>query len=156
MQKKSFSNTVEPFVTKYGPLTIHQNGKMVTSLQATPTSGVNSAGRVAHSLDNVRLSLHLERFDSQAPFSADMTCIIRFPEYGYELKHAAPCQMRAGHAHGSAVVQPTSICVDFEDAHDTQMEVEYLTDEQSLDKQSVNIKFPSQVACEQSSAEDSI
>lgn len=139
---------VEPFVTKYGPLTIHQNGKMVTSLQATPASGMNSAGRVAHSLENVRLSLHLERFDSQERFSADMTCIIRFPEYGYELKQAAPCEMRAGHAHGSAVVQPKCICVDFEDAHNTEMEIEYLIGDQSLDKQLVNIKFPAQVACE--------
>jgi hypothetical protein len=32
--------------------------------------------------------------------------------------------------------------VDFQDPHDTVMEVEYLMDDQTLDRQAVNIKFP--------------
>jgi hypothetical protein len=138
----------EPGTTKYGPLTIHQNGQVVKSLQATPTPVVSSSSRIAHSLENVRLSLHLERFESPERFSADIQCIFRFPEYGYELKQNTPCEMRAGQTHGAAVVQATCICVDFEDAHDTVMEVEYLMGEESLDKQLVNIKFPSTVDAE--------
>src|SRR4030095_699009 len=116
----------------YGPLTIHQNGKVVKELTATPTPIVAAASHQAHSLENVRLSLHLERFESQERLSADITCITRFPEYGYELKHLTPCEMRIGQTPGAAVVQATCICVDFEDAHNTQMEVEYSLGEESL------------------------
>lgn len=132
----------ESTAIKYGPLTIHQNGQIVKTFHATPTPVVGRATHVAHSLENVRLSLHVERFDSQERYSADMICIIRFPEYGYELKQATPCEMRAGQTHGAAVVQVTCICVDFQNPHDTVMEVEYLMDDVSLDKQTVNIKFP--------------
>lgn len=127
----------------YGPLTIHQNGKPVKELQATPTPVVSKSSRIAHSLENVRLSLHLERFESVERLSSDLTCITRFPEYGYEVKHKAPCEMRIGQTHGAAVVQATCICVDFEDAHSTKMEVEYLQGEESLATMSVTIKFPS-------------
>jgi hypothetical protein len=132
----------EPGAIKYGPLTIHQNGQIVKTFQATPTPVVGRSTHVAHSLENVRLSLHVERFESQERYSADMTCIIRFPEYGYELKQQTPCEMRAGQTHGTAVVPVTCICVDFQDPHDTVMEVEYLMGDASLDKQSVSIKFP--------------
>jgi hypothetical protein len=135
--------TAEVPATKFGPLTIHQNGAAVKSLQATPTPVVNASSHVAHSLENVRLSLHVERFEALEPFSSDMTCITRFPEYGYELKHKTPCEMRKGQTHGAAVVQATCICVDFHDAHDTVMEVEYMLGEQSLDKATINIHFPS-------------
>jgi hypothetical protein len=50
--------------------------------------------------------------------------------------------MRAGQSHGAAVAQSTCICVDFEDAHDTQMEVEFMMGEESLDKTMVKIEFP--------------
>lgn len=127
---------------KYGPLTILQNGKVVKELRATPTPVVSASTRVAHSLENVRLSLHLERFRSMDPYRADIICITRFPEYGYECKHDAPCDMRVGQTHGAAVVQATCICVDFHDAHDTTMEIEFTADGESLDKAVVNIQFP--------------
>ncbi len=129
-------------MTKYGPVSIHQNGKPVKQLTATPTPVVSAASRIAHSLENVRLSMHIQRFESQERLSADIECIIRFPEYGHELRHITPCEMRVGQTHGAAVVQATCICVDFDDAHDTQLEVEYLLGEESLAKKSIPIKFP--------------
>lgn len=129
-------------VTKYGPLTIHQNGKAVKVLMATPTPVIGAASHVAHSLENVRLSLHVERFESVERFSEDTVCTTRFPEYGFELKHKAPCEMRVGQTHAAAVVQSTCICVDFENAHDTVMEVEYSLAGEVLDTVSVPIKFP--------------
>ncbi|HMW93235.1 MAG TPA: hypothetical protein PKE54_24615 [Candidatus Obscuribacter sp.] len=129
-------------MTKYGPVTIHQNGIAAKQLAATPTPVVALSSRIAHSLENVRLSMHLERFESVERLSVDIKCITRFPEYGYELKHNAPCEMRIGQTHGAAVVQATCICVDFHDAHDTLMEVEYLLDDESLAKMSIPIKFP--------------
>jgi hypothetical protein len=135
--------------TKYGPLTIHQNGTAVKSLAATPTPVVAKSSRIAHSLENVRLSLHVERFESQERYSTTITCITRFPEYGYELKHKAPCEMRAGQTHGAAIVQATCICVDFEDAHNTSMEVEYLIGEESLAKIAVPVKFPEEPDAEE-------
>mgnify|MGYP007037737049 CR=1 FL=1 len=127
---------------KYGPLTIHQNAKAVKVLMATPTPVIGASSHIAHSLENVRLSLHVERFESQERFSEDIICITRFPEYGYELKHSAPCEMRVGQTHAAAVVQSTCICVDFEDFHDTTMEVEYSRGEESLAVIAVSIKFP--------------
>ena len=131
--------------TKYGPLTIHQSGVLVEHLSATPTPVVAAKSRVAHSLENVRLSLHLERFDSQEDFSVNLTCVMRFPEYGYELKHSAPCEMRIGRLHGAAVVPATCICVDFESPHDTVMEIEYSLADESLAKMSVPVRFPPKV-----------
>ncbi len=130
-------------LTKYGPITIHQSGTAAKQLAATPTPVVAATSRIVHSLENVRLSMHVERFESLERLSANIKCITRFPEYGYELKHNAPCEMRIGQTHGAAVVQATCICVDFEDVHDTQMEVEYLLEEESLAKIVVPIKFPS-------------
>lgn len=129
-------------MTNYGPLTIHQNGKAVKQILATPTPVVSKSSRIAHSLENVRLSLHIERFESAERYSSDIVCIMRFPEYGYELKQSTPCEMRIGQTHGTAVVQATCICVDFEDAHSTTMEVEYTLGEESLSKIEVAIKFP--------------
>jgi hypothetical protein len=129
-------------VTKYGPLTIHQSGKPVKVLMATPTPVIGASSHIAHSLENVRLSLHVERFESVERFSEEITCITRFPEYGYELKHSAPCEMRVGQTHAAAVVQSTCICVDFENAHNTVMEVEYSLTGESLAIVSVPIKFP--------------
>jgi hypothetical protein len=128
--------------TKYGPLTIHQNGVAVDYLSATPTPVVAAKSRIAHSLENVRLSLHIERFESQERYSVALTCIMRFPEYGYELKHSAPCEMRAGQLHGAAAVPATCIGVDFESAHDTVMEIEYSLGEESLAKMSIPVRFP--------------
>lgn len=127
---------------KFGPVAIHQNGKPVKKLAATPTPLVAASSHIAHSLENVRLSMHLERFESSERLSDDIKCILRFPEYGVELKHDAPCEMRVGQTHGAAVVPATCICVDFENAHDTVMEVEYLLGEESLAKISIPIKFP--------------
>ncbi|HEY9790499.1 MAG TPA: hypothetical protein V6D22_08890 [Candidatus Obscuribacterales bacterium] len=135
-------------VMKWGPLTIHQNGQVVKSLRATPAAVISSSAPVAHSLENVRLSLHLERFECNEPFSADIKCVIRFGEFGYELKKDTACQMRAGQTHGSAVVEATCMPVDFQPVHGTVMEVEYFMDEELLEKQSVSIKFLSQVAAE--------
>jgi hypothetical protein len=132
----------EPGTIKYGPLTIHQNGQIVKTFLATPTPVVGREPHVAHSLENVRLSLHLERFESKDRYSADVVCIIRFPEYGYEVKQNTPCEMRAGQTHGAFVVPVTCICVDFQDPHETMMEVEYLMNGESLDKQTVVVKFP--------------
>lgn len=138
---------------KFGPVAIHQNGKPVKKLAATPTPLLARSSRIAHSLENVRLSMHLERFEAQERLSDDIKCITRFPEFGYELKFDAPCEMRIGQTHGAAVVPATCICVDFEDAHDTVMEVEYLLGEESLAKISVPIKFPQ---CADSTSADSV
>ena len=129
--------------TKYGPITVHQNGVAAKQLNATPTPVVGKQSRIAHSLENVRVSMHLERFESAERHSDEIFCITRFPEYGYELKHKTPCEMRVGQTHGAAVVQATCICVDFQDALDTDMEIEYLLGEASLAKTTIPVKFPS-------------
>jgi len=87
--------------------------------------------------------MHLERFESQESLSVDIKCITRFPDFGYELEHKAPCQMRIGQTHGAAVVPATCIGMDFENEQDTLMEVEYLLGEESLSKMSIPIEFPS-------------
>jgi hypothetical protein len=133
----------QPKSIKYGPVTVHQNGTAVKQLAATPTPIVSKSSRIAHSLENVRLSMHLERFESPERLSAEIKCITRFPEFGYELKHNAPCEMRVGQTHGAAVVQATCICVDFENARDTTMEVEYMLGDESLTIMTIPIKFPS-------------
>lgn len=128
--------------TRYGPLTIHQNGLVVKQLIATPTPVIGKDSRLAYSLENVRLSLHVERFDSTSRLSSDILCITRFPEYGYETKHLTPCEMRAGQTHGAAVVQSTCLCMDFEDVHDTILEVEYSLAEESVSLVTIMVKFP--------------
>lgn len=140
-------------MTNYGPLTIHQNGKLVKHVVATPTPVVSKSSRVAHSLENVRLSLHIERTESAERYSSNIVCIMRFPEYGYELKQNTPCEMRIGQTHGTAVVPATCICVDFEDAHSTTMELEYLLDDESLARIEVAIKFPADAAAEAAAEE---
>lgn len=130
---------------KFGPLTIHQNGHVVKRLRATPKPLLHAPGGIGHSLENVRLSLHLERFECNERFSAAIQCIIRFPEFGYELNRETPCEMRAGQAHGAALLQTMCLSVDFEHAHDTVMEVEYFMGSESLEKHSVNIRFPAQI-----------
>lgn len=139
---------------KYGPLTIHQNGTAVKLLAATAMPVVAKASHVAHALENVRLSLHVERFESVERLSADIWAITRFPEYGFEVRHKTPCEMRVGQTHGAAVVQATCICLDFPDAHDTNMEVEYFLGEESLAKIDVAIKFPEATAAESDSDSD--
>lgn len=127
--------------TKYGPLSIHQNGIAVKHLTATPTPLIGRKSHLAHSLENVRLSLHVERFDATERLSSDIICITRFPEYGYEIKHLTPCEMRVGQTHGTAVVQSTCMCMDFENAHDTYLEVEYSLGEESISLVTIPIKF---------------
>lgn len=126
---------------KYGPVTIHQSGLAAKDLAATPVPP-EAKSRDSFRLANVRLSMHVERSDSQERYSADYVCITRFPEFGYEYKHHAPCEMRVGQLHGAAVVQATSIGVDFDEARDTFMEVEYLLGEESVITMSIPIKFP--------------
>lgn len=128
--------------TRYGPLTIHQNGIAVKQLAATPSPVIGKQSHLAYALENVRLSLHVERFDATERLSSDIVCITRFPEYGYESKHLTPCEMRAGQTHGTAVVQSTCMCMDFENAHDTVMEVEYSLGEESVSLVSIPVKFP--------------
>ena len=128
--------------TRYGPLSIHQNGIAVKHLTATPTPLIGRESHLAYALENVRLSLHVERFDATERLSSDIICITRFPEYGYESKHLAPCEMRVGQTHGTAVVQSTCMCMDFENVHDTVLEVEYSLGEESISLQSIPIKFP--------------
>jgi hypothetical protein len=128
--------------TKYGPLSIHQNGIAVKELAATQTPVVGRQSHLAYSLENVRLSLHVERFDATERLSSDITCITRFPEYGYESKHLTPCEMRVGQTHGTAVVQATCICMDFENAHDTLLEVEYSLAGETIWLVSIPVKFP--------------
>lgn len=132
--------------TKFGPLSIHQNGIAVKHLTATLTPLIGRESHLAHSLENVRLSLHVERFDATERLSADIICITRFPEYGYEIKHVTPCEMRVGQTHGTAVVQSTCMCIDFENAHDTVLEVEYWLGEESISLVSIPIKFPALAA----------
>lgn len=129
--------------TRYGPLSIHQNGIAVKLLAATLTPVIGRESHLAHALENVRLSLHVERFDATERLSSDIVCITRFPEYGYESKHLAPCEMRVGQTHGTAVVQSNCMCIDFENAKDTVMEVEYSLGDESISLVSIPIKFPS-------------
>ncbi len=128
--------------TKYGPLSIHQNGIAVKHLTATLAPLIGRESHFAYSLENVRLSLHVERFDATERLSSDIICITRFPEYGYEIKHITPCEMRVGQTHGTAVVQSTCMCIDFENAHDTFLEVEYSLGEESISLVPIPIKFP--------------
>jgi|694.fasta_scaffold116290_2 hypothetical protein len=128
--------------TKYGPLSIHQNGIAVKYLAATRTPLIGRESHLAYSLENVRLSLHVERFDATERLSSDIICITRFPEYGFEIKHLTPCDMRVGQTHGTAVVQSTCICMDFENVHDTVLEVEYSLGEESVTLVSIPVKFP--------------
>lgn len=128
--------------TRYGPLSIHQNGVAVKCFTATSTPVIGRESHLAHALENVRLSLHVERFDATDRLSSDIVCITRFPEYGYESKHLAPCEMRVGQTHGTAVVQSNCMCIDFENVRDTVMEVEYSLGEDSISLVSIPIKFP--------------
>jgi hypothetical protein len=132
--------------TKYGPVSIHQNGKPVKEVAATPTPIESDSTRVAHALENLRLSMHIERFESLERLADEVKCIMRLPEYGWELKHNATCEMRIGQTHGAAVVQAKRIPLDFDDGHDTQMEVEYFLGEESLAKILVPITFPQAVS----------
>jgi hypothetical protein len=139
--KKRASGTTEPqeaFTTKYGPVTIHQNGVLAKELAATPLKDSKDSFVLA----NVRLSMHIERYASEEQLSVEPTCVLKFPDFSTEIKHSAPCDMRAGQSHGAAVVKATNISVDFENGHDTTMEVEYLLGEESLCTTSIQIKFP--------------
>ncbi len=144
--KPTKASSVQPLPpdtpTRYGPLSIHQNGIAVKLLAATLTPVIGRESHLAHALENVRLSLHVERFDATERLSSDITCITRFPEYGYESKHLAPCEMRVGQTHGTAVVQSTCMCMDFENAQDTVLEVEYSLGEESISLVSIPVKFP--------------
>lgn len=143
MKPKSKPTALPPDTpTKYGPLSVHQNGIAVKQLAATPTPLFGKASHLAHSLENVRLSLHVERFDATERLSSDIVCITRFPEYGFEFKHLAPCEMRVGQTHGTAVVQATCMCIDFENARDTFMEIEYSLGQESISLVTIPVKFP--------------
>lgn len=126
---------LKPMETKYGPLTIHQKGVAVKQLAATQTDGKT------HTFDKVRLSFHLERFESAEKLNADVKCFIRIPECGYEQEHNATCEMRVGQTHGAAVVAAPVIKLDFDKAEDTQMIVEFKLGEESLAIVEVPIKF---------------
>lgn len=128
--------------TRYGPLSIHQNGVAVKHLAATSTPVIGRESHLAHVLENVRLSLHVERFDATERLSSDIVCITRFPEYGYESKHLTPCEMRVGQTHGTAVVQSNCMCIDFENVRDTVLEVEYSFGGESISLVSIPVKFP--------------
>ena len=128
--------------TRYGPLSIHQNGIAVKQLAATLAPLIGRESHLVYSLENVRLSLHVERFDATERLSSDITCITRFPEYGYESKHLTPCEMRVGQTHGTAVVQSTCMCMDFENPHDTVLEVEYSLGGESISLVQIPVKFP--------------
>lgn len=140
--------------TKYGPLAIHQNGIAVKQLTATRTPVIGRVSHIAYSLENVRLSLHVERFDATERLSSDIICITRFPEYGYEIKHLTPCEMRVGQTHGTAVVQATCMCIDFENPHDTFMEVEYSIGPESISVVSIPVKFTEPPEEEEETPED--
>jgi len=126
---------------KYGPLAIHQNGISVKTVTATRAPLIGRVSHLAYSLENIRLSLHVERFDASERLSADIICITRFPEYGYEISHVTPCEMRVGQTHGAAVVQATCMCIDFENPHDTTMEVEYSLGSEQISVASVPVHF---------------
>jgi hypothetical protein len=128
----------EPFTTKYGPITIHQNGVIAKELAASAVKDKADSFVLA----KVRISMHLERYESAEKLSVEPVCVIRFPDFSHEQKQPAPCEMRAGQTHGAAVVIATNIPVDFENGHDTTMEVEYFLGEESLCATSLPIKFP--------------
>ena len=131
------------FDTKYGPLSTHQKGAAAKELAATPTPAVASAKVTGtHSLENVRLSLHLERYEAVEAFMEDIKCILRFPEFEFEINLDAPCAMRVGQLHGAAVVPATRLCMDFKNGRDTVMEVEFMLGDKSVAKYSIPVKFP--------------
>lgn len=131
------------FDIKYGPLTIHQNGVIVKELAVTPLSSSNGNGST-HRLENMRLSLHLERFQAIEPFLEEVKCTISFPELGYALSQDAPCLMKVGYTHGSSVVSAQPIMLSLENSRDTVMEVEYFLGESSLTKLTIPVKVPEQ------------
>lgn len=122
------------FDTKYGGVTIHQKGIAAKQLTITPTDA-------ACALENVRLSMHVERYEAVEPFLEDIECITRFPEFDREFKHEAPCRMRIGQTHGCAAVPSTTIPLDFENVRDTMMEIEYKRGEESLATHTIQVKF---------------
>lgn len=128
----------EPFTTRYGPVTIHQNGVIAKELAAT----AGKEKKESYALEKVRISMHVERYGSEESLSLEPTCVTRFRDFRHEFTHNAQCDMRAGQTHGAAVVQATSINVDFENGHDTIMEVEFLLGEESVCTVSIPIKFP--------------
>jgi hypothetical protein len=125
------------FMTKYGPITIHQNGKFIKHLAAIPVGKSSS-----YVLENVRLSCHLERAESQEKLEVETRCVVRFPGHEGDQTFKAPCEIRVGHIHGSAVVPSTRIEVNFEAAEETTMEVEFYVGEESVAKWAMPVDFP--------------
>lgn len=125
------------FDTKYGPLNIHHQGKAVRELFPVPLLNTKGA---THCLENLRLSLHLERFEGNEPFLEDIKCVIRFPDLELEIRHDAPGAMRIGFTHGCAVVMIDKICLNLSDKKETAMLVEYFLAETSLTQISIPVK----------------
>ncbi len=126
------------FDTKYGPLTIHQNGVAVKELTAKP---VLDKPHCTHVVEKMRLSLHLERFQGIEPFLEEIKCVINFPEVNSPSSHDAHCQMRVGFTHGAAVVNAEPIFLNLANVTEPVMEVEYFLAEKSVIKLAIPVKL---------------
>ena len=125
------------FDTKYGPLTINQKGANVKELNATLAPVENK-----HVLENVRVSLHLERYEGLEPFLEKLKCKVTLPEFGYELNYDAHGAMKLGFTHGTAVVAIERIVLDSSDIKDTVMDIEFFLDDNSVTKITLPVKVP--------------
>lgn len=122
------------FDTKYGPVSIHQGGAFAKELAVTE-SNAN-----LQSVENIRVSLHLERFEGLVPFSEELECVANFPELGLQVKHQVLCQMRVGQTHGAAAFQTTYVCVDMTSASQSVVEFEFFQGEKSLIKTALPLR----------------
>lgn len=134
------------FDTKYGPLSVHQNGNFAKELYVTcSTEGETAVDPPVdvYAIKNLRFSLHLERFEALVPFTEEIECIVSFPASERTVKHPLLCQMKIGQTHGAAAFQTSYLDVDMNTTRDSVVEIEFLQAEKSLLKMSLPLRLPS-------------
>lgn len=124
------------FDTKYGPVAVHQNGSFAKELSVSPSKTDEE-----YSIENVRISLHLERFEALIPFTEELECVARFPASEYTVRHPLLCQMRIGQTHGAAAFQTSYIAVAMQAASDSVVEIEFVQAEKSLWKMTLPLRL---------------
>jgi hypothetical protein len=129
-------------MTQYGPISVYQDGMPVTELTAKPGLCADHTGWRGYYLENVTVALNVSRETAKDRFFADIKCVTRFPEFGHEFAHNAPCDMPAGRTNGTAKFDSYSIPLNFKEPHDTDMEVEFNMGAGALAKTTIPIKYP--------------
>ena len=147
--KKAESKTEERvyFDTKYGPVSIHQNGGLAKELSIS--QGDASASPGLSTIGNVRVSLHLERFAGVDPFFQEIECVASIPECDVQVRHQVTCNMKAGQTHGASAFQSTYVGVDMKGLSNTVMEFEFFQGETSLMKVALPLKIPFEATAEE-------